>query len=98
MGIRNRLFEAASLIVLAACAGGPTTDEQLALEYARAERIASIQDFVLACEKSGRTIVYLGPSYHKLRDPVRRPPSHARLSDYSCQSNEQVSRDIGVGG
>ena len=80
------------------CASQVSVDQQIAREYERTERREAIKRFIASCESSGSVVIYTGPSYQKLRDPVRRVPGHARLSEYQCVSTAAVSRDIGVGG
>ena len=87
-----------SVALLAACATNLTEDERLALDYERVERQESIRGFVASCERSGQTVVYTGPSYHRLRDPVEHVPNHARLSDYVCTDERTISREFGTGG
>ena len=83
---------------LAACATNLTEEEQLVRDYDRVERQESIRGFVASCERRGQTVVYTGPGYHRLRDPVKHVPSHARLSDYACTDERAISREFGTGG
>ena len=87
-----------SLSLIAACASSLTEDDSLMREYVRVERMESIRAYVAACEQSGHTIVYNGPSYHKLRDPVKHIPNHATLKNYACVSVNTVDREFGTGG
>lgn len=93
-----RITVLVSLSVVTACASHLTEDDRLMREYARVERMESIRAFVAACEQSGHIIVYNGPSYHKLRDPVKDVPGHATLKDYVCVSATTVNREFGTGG
>ena len=86
----NRLSLAASMasaMLLSACASQLSEDDYLALAYEATERREAIRDFIRSCEVAGYIVVYTGRSYQKLRDPVRRVPSHARLSEYACTNN-----------
>lgn len=76
----------ASAMVLSACATQLSEDDYLALAYQETERKEAIRDFIRSCEAGGYIVVYAGPSYQRLRDPAKRVPSHARLSDYACTS------------
>ena len=67
-----------------ACVSSLTPGEMVELEYERVERQEAIRTFVSGCENAGRVVVYRGPVYNKLRDPIRDVPRHAHLSDYSC--------------
>ena len=87
-----------SVSLLAACATNLTEEQQLALDYERVERQESIRGFVASCERRGQTVVYTGPSYHRLRDPVKHVPSHARLSEYVCADEATIGREFGTGG
>ena len=92
-----RVAVVVSVFLLAACAANLTEDQRIALEYDRVERQASIQEFVASCESGGQTVVYTGPTYHKLRDPVKHVPRHARLRDYACASQQALNREFGFG-
>ena len=87
-----------TVALLSACASQLSEDELFALRYERAERIEAIREFVVSCESAGFTVVYTGPSYQKLRDPIKRPPGHAHLSDYACANNQAVDRFLRNGG
>ena len=89
---------AAIALLVAGCSSNRSVDDKLALEYERAERQASIQAFMSACEQAGRIVFYTGPSRNKLRDPVRNPPPYARLTDYRCEDQTAVGIGLGVGG
>ncbi len=89
---------ALSVSLLAGCATNLTDDERFAREYERAEMHGSIREFVYSCESAGHVVLYTGPSYHRLRDPVIHIPSNARLLDYACANQNAISREFGLGG
>lgn len=78
--------------LLAGCAGQLTEDEKFARAYAKAEREESIRNFIYSCESGGNAIIYTGPSYQKLRDPVKYIPTHARLMEYQCVQAAALAR------
>lgn len=81
-----------SMSLLTACASSLTEDERVALRYERAEREDSIREFVAGCEAAGHSVLYTGPTYQKLRNPVKHVPSHARLTDYQCVTQAALDR------
>lgn len=83
---------------LTACASHMTDEERQVREIERYERKLEIQTFVAHCEGQGRTVIYTGPTYQKLRDPIKQVPSHARLSDYRCAGSTTVAGQLGTGG
>lgn len=85
-------------LMIAACAGNLTEEDKQAREFERLERKAEIQTFIAFCEQAGRTVIYTGPTYQKLRDPVKQVPNHARLSEYRCAGSTTVNRQLGAGG
>ena len=87
-----------SVSLLAACATELTEDQQFAREYERVERHESIREFMSSCEYAGHVVLYTGPTYQKLRDPVKHIPSNARRSDYVCASQRSISRAFQAGG
>ena len=67
-----------------------TEDEQYERLAAFHASRAEIRAFINNCEAADYVVVYTGPTTHKLRDPVRRIPRHARPSDYQCASDRDV--------
>ena len=86
------------LFSVTGCATSLTEEERLEREYAIVENQEAIREFVRNCELAGHQVVYSGPVYQKLRDPVRRVPKHARLTDYQCANERAVAREFGLSG
>ena len=97
---KTRLVHAAAgalfMSLMGGCASNLTEDEKLAIEYERVERQVEIREFMASCERAGNVVLYTGPVYHKLRDPVKHIPSHARRSEYACTSAAWAMRGIGM--
>ena len=79
-------------IGLAGCASNLTEDEQFERHYAAVERKLDIRAYIDSCEAADYVVLYTGPSTHRLRDPIRHIPNHARKSDYVCGSRTDMER------
>ena len=77
---------------LTGCATNLSEEAVLEKQYAAVERKEMIREFVNACEASGNVVIYTGPSTHKLRDPIKRIPNHAKRSEYYCTTSSEVAR------
>lgn len=83
---------------LSGCAATLTAEAQYEEKARQAERMDEIRNFITACHSAGMIAVYYGPTTHKLRNPLKQIPRHARRSDYVCASERDVGREMGVGG
>jgi len=79
-------------IGLTGCAGNLTEDERFEDQYAAVERKEQIRSYIDSCEAADRVVLYTGPSTHRLRDPIKTIPNHARKSDYACGSSRELER------
>ena len=77
---------------LSGCATSLTEAERYEKQALHAERMDKIRAFIATCEEAGSQPIYFGPTTHKLRDPIKRVPRHAHLSDYACATDEDVER------
>ena len=92
MNTANRYLAivAGPCLALAGCSTHLTEDEQYEREVAFHERVDQIRTFIDACESADHVVFYTGPTTHKLRDPIKRIPRHARPSDYHCASSRDT--------
>ena len=79
-----------SCLALFGCSTHLTEDEQYEREVAFHERVDQIRAFIDACESADYVVFYTGPTTHKLRDPIKRIPRHARPADYHCASSRDT--------
>jgi hypothetical protein len=77
-------------LAVAGCASTLSEDELYEQQVHRAEQVEQIQGLIRTCEAASRTVVYTGPTTHKLRDPVKRIPKHARPIDFQCVGTREV--------
>lgn len=77
-------------LALGGCASQLTEDEQYEREVAFHESRDQIRAFISNCEAVDHVVFYTGPPTHKLRDPIKRIPRHARPSDYHCASGRDT--------
>ena len=92
----NPRLTASIVTCMALLAGGCATSLDEASEYelqaSLIEKAEQIEAFIYNCEASGNVVMYTGPSTHRLRDPIKRIPRHARPSDYTCTSSQEIER------
>ena len=77
-------------LALIGCSTHLTEDEKYERQAAYDERRAQIRAIINDCEAADYVIFYTGPTTHKLRDPIKRIPMHARPSDYHCASSRDT--------
>ena len=94
-----KLFALYLMMVLAVlcCATEMTEDERYVRVTARAEEVDRIKIFKLDCEYKNWKIGYDGPHSNRERTMMTKTRNafihpHARLSDYSCMSNQDYDR------
>ena len=77
---------------LGGCAANLTEAERYDRQAAYEEKRDLIHAFVNNCETAGHVVMYTGPTTHKLRNPVKYVPRHARSSDYKCVTAADIER------
>lgn len=98
MSITKRIHQSLAVlgilasVLLVGCAANLSEDEVFEQKYAAVERKEMIREFIDACEANGHVVYYTGRSTHRLRDPIKRIPSHAHRSDYQCTTSNEIER------